>query len=40
LSTMEADYMAMTEAMKETIWRQALLGDLGINQVSLYSEDS
>ena len=27
---MEAEYMAMTEAMKEAIWLQGLLDDLGI----------
>ena len=32
LSTMEAEYMAMTEAMKEAIWLQGLLDDLGIDQ--------
>ena len=31
LSTSEAEYMIMTEAMKETIWLQKLLDDLGIN---------
>ena len=30
LSTTEAEYMAMTEAMKELIWLQGLLDDLGI----------
>jgi len=30
LSTTEAEYMAMTEAMKEAIWLQGLLDDLGI----------
>jgi len=32
LSTTEAEYMAMTEAMKEAIWLQGLLDDLGIEQ--------
>ena len=30
LSTIEAEYMAITEAMKKAIWLQGLLGDLGI----------
>jgi len=30
LSTTEAKYMAMTEAMKEAIWLQGLLDDLEI----------
>ena len=30
LSTKEAEYMAMTEAMKEVIWLQGLLDDLGV----------
>jgi len=32
LSTTEAEYMAMMEAMKEAIWLQGLLDDLGIEQ--------
>jgi len=32
LSTMKVEYLAMTEAMKETIWLQALLDDLEIDQ--------
>jgi len=32
LSTMKAEYMALTEAMKETIWLQGLLIDLGIDR--------
>ena len=32
LSTMEAEYMTMTEAMKEAIWLQGLLDDLRIDQ--------
>ncbi|GJS68836.1 retrovirus-related pol polyprotein from transposon TNT 1-94 [Tanacetum coccineum] len=32
LSTMEAEYMAMTEAVKEAIWLQGFLGELGIKQ--------
>jgi len=31
LSTMKAEYMAMTEAMKEAIWLQGLLDDLEID---------
>jgi len=30
LFTIEAEYMAMTEAKKEAIWLQGLLDDLGI----------
>ena len=32
LSTTKAEYMAMTEAMKKTIWLQELLDDLGVEQ--------
>ena len=32
LSTTEAEYMVMTEAMKEAIWLQGLLDDLGVDQ--------
>ena len=32
LSTTEAEYMAMTEAVKEAIWLQGLLDDLGVGQ--------
>ena len=32
LSTTDAEYMAMTEAIKEAIWLQGLLDDLGIGQ--------
>ena len=33
LSTAEAEYMAMTEAMKEAIWLQGLLDDLSWNRI-------
>ena len=32
LSTTDAEYLAMTEAIKEAIWLQGLLDDLGIEQ--------
>ena len=32
LSTTEAEYMAITEAVKEAIWLQGLLEDLGVGQ--------
>ena len=32
LSTMEAKYMSIIEVMKEAIWLQGLLDDLGIDQ--------
>ena len=32
LSTIEVEYMTMTEVMKEAIWLQGLLDDLGIEQ--------
>lgn len=32
LSTIEVEYMAITEAIKETIWLQGLLKELGIDQ--------
>ena len=32
LSTTEAEYMAVTEAVKEAIWLQGLLKDLGVGQ--------
>ncbi|KAM2004372.1 hypothetical protein ACFX15_027830 [Malus domestica] len=32
LSTTEAEYMAVTEAIKEAIWLQGLLDDLGVQQ--------
>ncbi|XP_075098855.1 secreted RxLR effector protein 161-like [Nicotiana tabacum] len=35
LSTTEAEYMAITEAIKEAIWLQGLLRDLGIGQESI-----
>ena len=37
LSTIEAEYMAMTESMKEAIWLQELLDDLRIDQNLLRS---
>ena len=38
LSTTEAEYMAITEAVKEAIWLQALLENLGLTQehINLY----
>jgi len=40
LSTTEAEYMAITEAVKEAIWLHGLLKDLGVGQkqLELYSE--
>ncbi|GKC18269.1 retrovirus-related pol polyprotein from transposon TNT 1-94 [Tanacetum coccineum] len=40
LSTTEAKYMVMTEAVKEAIWLQGLLGELGIKQkfVTMHSD--
>ncbi|KAK8952543.1 hypothetical protein KSP39_PZI003450 [Platanthera zijinensis] len=35
LSTTEAEYMAVTEAMKEAIWMQGLLDDLGVEHMTL-----
>ena len=32
MSTMKPEYMAITEAMKETIWLQGLVDELGIDQ--------
>ena len=32
LSTTEAEYIAVTEAVKETIWLQGILGELGVHQ--------
>ena len=32
LSTTEAEYMAITEAVKKAIWLQGLLDDLGVGQ--------
>ena len=40
LSTTEAEYMAITETVKEAIWLQGLLGELGIEQkyVKIYCD--
>nr|GEY09800.1 retrovirus-related Pol polyprotein from transposon TNT 1-94 [Tanacetum cinerariifolium] len=40
LSTTEAEYMAMIETVKEAIWLQGLLGELGIKQrfVTMHSD--
>lgn len=40
LSTTEAEYMALTEAVKEAIWLGGLLDELGVSQkqVSIYSD--
>ncbi|GKD99518.1 transposable element [Tanacetum coccineum] len=40
LSTTEAEYMAMKKAVKEAIWLQGLLGELGIKQkfVTMHSD--
>jgi len=35
LSTTEAEYMAITEAVKEAIWLHGLLKDLGVGQKQL-----
>ena len=35
LSTTEAEYMAITEAVKEAIWLHGLLKDLGVSQKQL-----
>ena len=32
LSTKEAEYMAITEAVKEAIWLQGFLDDLGVSK--------
>lgn len=32
LSTTEAEYMAITEAVKKVVWLQGLLGELGLSQ--------
>jgi len=37
LFTVEAEYMSMTKAIKEVIWLQGLLDDLGIDQDLLKS---
>jgi hypothetical protein len=33
LSTTEAEFMSLTEAVNEAIWLHSFLGDLGIEQV-------
>ncbi|GJZ71156.1 hypothetical protein Tco_0635007 [Tanacetum coccineum] len=40
LSTTEAEYMAMTKTIKEAVWLQGLLGELGIKQkfVTMHSD--
>ena len=40
LSTTEAEYMAITEAVKEAIWLQGLLDDLGVGhkQVTVFCD--
>ena len=40
LSTIEPEYMAITNAVKEAIWPHALLKDLGVGQkqLELYSD--
>jgi len=40
LSTTEAEYMAITEVVKEAIWLHGLLKDLGVvqKQLELYSD--
>ena len=40
LSTTEAEYMALTEAVKEAIWLQGLLVELGVGQknIAIYSD--
>lgn len=35
LSTTEAEYMAITEAVKEAIWLHGLLEELGVGQKHL-----
>jgi len=35
VSTIEAEYMAVTEAVKEAIWLRGMVGDLGISQDSV-----
>ncbi|KAH9716098.1 glutamyl-tRNA reductase-binding protein [Citrus sinensis] len=38
LSTMEAEYMEATKAIKEVIWLKGLLGDLGVIQENIESQ--
>jgi len=40
LSTIEAEYVAVTEASKELIWLQGLLTELGFIQKSILYSDS
>ena len=41
LSTTEAEFMAITEATKEALWLQGLVGELGVKQehVSVFSDN-
>ena len=41
LSTTEVDFMAITEAAKEALWLQGLIGEFGVKQVTVsISSDS